>query len=81
MRRSAERAASQPDRAVGGLGEGAAPPLGAARIVGRDDHIDIATRHAFDHGAAVVLRAQWRIDFEEGSVGTDVVLVQSEVVD
>ena len=69
------------DGAVGGLGEGAALAVGASRIVGRDDHVDIAARHALDHGAAVVLRAQRRLHLEEGAVGADIVLVEREVID
>ena len=45
----------EPDGAVGGLGKGAALAVGASRVVGGNDHVDVAARHALDHGTAVVL--------------------------
>ena len=71
----------QPDRAVGGLGEGLALALHVLRVVRGADDVDGAVGECCDQRLPVVLGAERRRHLEEGAVGADVVLVQREMRD
>ena len=71
----------QGHRAGRGLLERQAFAFFVLRRVHGTDHVDQAGRHGLDHGDAVILGAQGRLDLEEGAVVAHVQFVQRQVVD
>jgi hypothetical protein len=68
-------------RAVGGLGEGAALHIGVLRVVAGDDHIDVAAAQAIYHGPAVLFPPQRRLHLAIAAVLADIEFVQRQMVD
>ena len=71
----------EPDRARARFGERQALAFDVLRVVVGHHDVDEAGRERRDQRGTVVFRPQRRADLEERAVGTDVDLVQGEMVD